>query len=63
VLIEELATPKEGAEPTRLAGYAQPFTVQFMALMKRALNEYWRFPGVSYGQKMLMFVWLIRSRT
>ncbi|GAX74481.1 hypothetical protein CEUSTIGMA_g1930.t1 [Chlamydomonas eustigma] len=45
VLIEELATPKEGAEPTRVAGYAQPFTVQFMALMRRALNEYWRFPG------------------
>ena len=35
-----------GAEPPRLSSaYAQPFSVQFVALMKRALCEYWRNPG------------------
>ena len=45
-LIEQLSVPKDGAEPEKFdSEYARPFSVQFVALMKRALNEYWRNPG------------------
>lgn len=42
--------PKEGAQPTKLASqFAQPFSIQFVELMKRCMREYWRNPGVRRG--------------
>lgn len=49
-LVTELSVPKEGAQPTKLASqYAQPFSIQFVELMKRCMREYWRNPGVRRG--------------
>ena len=46
MLIEELSVVKEGTQPTKFATeYARPFSFQFVELMKRSLNEYWRNPG------------------
>ena len=44
-IVKELSVPS-GPEPKTLPDeFAQPFSVQFMCLMRRCLAEYWRNPG------------------